>query len=437
MSNFLRITAGRVIDPSRQFDAVADVFVAHGKIVESLSDERLAKAELIDAKGLVVCPGFVDLHCHLREPGDTHKETIASGTRAAAAGGYTTLVCMPNTKPPADNPGTIRLISHAIDTAAVVNVLPTGCLTVGREGEQLAPIGSLKAAGVVAVSDGGHCIQNSEIMRRAIEYAAMFDLVVLDHCEDANMTEGCVMNEGEWALRLGLRGMPRAAEDVMIARDIIFASHYGARIHLQHISSAYSVDTIRRAKQRGIPVTAEVTPYHLSLTEAALHDYDTRCKVVPPLRTEADRLALIEGLLDGTIDCISSAHAPHSEIEKDREFDYAPFGINTFETAFSIAYEALVLGGHTDLPKLIDLFTRKPAQILKLDKGTLQPGAKADITLLAPDARWTPTADKLYSLSHNTPWLGKVLPAEVRATFVNGRCVFNGRKPAPAAPPIA
>lgn len=427
MSTFLRIVNGRVIDPSRQFDAVADVYVAHGKIVESLSEAQLAQAEVIDASGLIVSPGFVDLHCHLREPGDTHKETIASGTRAAAAGGYTTLVCMPNTKPPADSAGTIRLIRHAIDTSAVINVFPTGCLTVGREGKQLAPIGSLKAAGVVAVSDGGHCIQDAEIMRRATEYAAMFDLVVLDHCEDANMTDGCVMNEGQWALKLGLRGMPAAAEDIMIARDVIFSAHYGTRIHIQHVSSAYSVDVIRRAKRRGIPVTAEATPYHISLTEAALHDYDTFCKVVPPLRTEEDRQALIDGLLDGTLDCISSAHAPHTEIEKDKEFDYAPFGINTFETAFSIAYEALVASGKCDLPKLIDFFTRKPAGILKLDKGTLQVGAEADITLIDPAASWTPQAQSLYSLSHNTPWLGKTLPATVRMTLVKGRKVFEGR----------
>lgn len=428
MSTYLRITDGRVIDPVRQLDAVTDLFVAHGKFVESLSAAQLKEAQVVDAGGLVVAPGFVDLHCHLREPGDTHKETIASGTRAAAAGGYTTLVCMPNTKPPADSPGTIRQIRHAIDTCAVVNVLPTGCLTVGREGKQLAPIGSLKAAGAVAISDGGHCVQNAEIMRRATEYAAMFDLVVLDHCEDASMTDGCVMNEGEWALRLGLRGMPAAAEDIMIARDAIFASHYGTRIHIQHVSSAYSVDLIRRAKSRGIPITAEATPYHIALTEVALADYDTFCKVVPPLRTEADRLALINGLLDGTLDCVSSAHAPHTEIEKDKEFDYAPFGINTFETAFSIAYQTLVAGGHCELPYLIDLFTRKSAGILKLDKGTLQAGADADFTLIDPAANWTPTADNLYSLSHNTPWLGKTLPAQVKSTFVKGVCVFKGRE---------
>lgn len=424
MSDFLWIKNGRVIDPDAERDAPGDVFAANGVFVDSLSAEQKAQAEVVDAQGLIVCPGFVDLNCHLREPGDRHKETIASGSRAAAKGGYTTVVAASNTKPPADSAGTIRQILDLIDRDAVINVLPTGCLTLGREGERLAPIGSLKDAGAVAIGDGGHCVQNNEIMRRGAEYAAMFGLVVLDHCEDATQTEGCVMNEGVWSLRLGLRGMPRAAEDIMVARNVIFSAHYGARIHLQHISSAYAVDIIRRAKQRGVCVTAEATPHHLSLTEAALKDYDTNYKVVPPLRTEEDRQALIEGLLDGTIDCIATAHAPHTEIEKDKEFDYAPFGMNGLETALPVCLDTLVRSKLIDLPTLIDCMSRRAADVLGLNAGTLRPGSPADVIVFDPGESWRVTSDSLASLSSNSPWLNLTLRGKVRATFCGGRCVF-------------
>jgi len=422
--SILWIQNGRVIDPANERDANGDVYAVDGKIVDSLSPEQKQQADVVDAQGLVVCPGFVDLHCHLREPGDRHKETIASGTRAAAKGGYTTLVCMSNTKPPADNVGAIRQIVDLIDRDAVVNVLPTACMTMGREGKNLAPIGSLKAAGAIAVSDGGHCVQNNEIMRRGVEYSSMFGLVVLDHCEDATQTDGCVMNEGVWSLRLGLRGMPRAAEDIMVSRNVILSAHYGARIHLQHVSSAYSVDIIRRAKDRGVKVTAEATPHHLSLTEAALKDYNTNFKVVPPLRSDEDRQALIEGLLDGTIDCIATAHAPHTEIEKDKEFDYAPFGMNGLETALSVCLDTLVRSKLMNLSSLISLFTHRAAEVLELDRGTLSPGAPADITLFDPDENWRVTKDNMASLSHNSPWLGLTLRGKVRTTFHEGRRVY-------------
>ena len=425
MSEILCITGGRVIDPANNRDEIADLYVRDGKVVASLSDAERKAATTFEAKGLIVCPGFVDLHTHLREPGDGHKETIASGTRAAAAGGYTSIVCMPNTKPPADNAGTIQFINERIERDAVVNVFPTGCLTVGREGKKLAPTGSLKGAGVVAVTDGGHCIQNNEIMRRALEYASMFGLVVLDHCEDAAMTDKGVMHEGEWSLRLGLRGMPRSAEDIMVARDVILSYHSNARIHIQQLSSAYSVDVIRRAKERGIPVSAEVTPQHLALTDEAIKSYDTHFKTVPPLRSESDRQSLIEALCDGTIDCISTAHAPHTEMEKDREFDYAPFGMNGLETALSICLDALVEAGHCDLSTLIGFLTYKPAAVIGLPKGTLCEGADADITIFDPQESWAVTQENLQSLSHNSPWLGQTLRGKVRATFVNGHNVLG------------
>ncbi|MGE9295710.1 MAG: dihydroorotase [Puniceicoccales bacterium] len=424
MSNALWIKNGRVIDPANDRDEAGDVFAVDGKLVDSLSAKQKKEATVVDAKGLIVCPGFVDLHCHLREPGDRHKETIASGSRAAAKGGFTTVVAMSNTKPPADSVGAIRQILDLIDRDAVINVLPTGCLTLNREGERLAPIGSLKQAGAVAITDGGHCIQNNEIMRRGTEYASMFGLVVLDHCEDATQTKDCVMNEGVWSLRLGLRGMPSAAEDIMVARDVIFSAHYGARIHLQHVSSLYAVDVIRRAKQRGVKITAEVTPHHLSLTEASLKDYNTHFKVVPPLRTEDDRQALIEGLLDGTIDCIATAHAPHTEIEKDKEFDYAPFGMNGLETALPVCLDTLVRSKLIDLPTLIDCLTRRPAKVLELDRGTLSTGASADITIFDPEESWRVTPQTLASLSHNSPWLNLTLRGKVRWAFHAGRQAF-------------
>ncbi|WOO43467.1 dihydroorotase [Rubellicoccus peritrichatus] len=430
MSEYLCIKGGRIIDPANDRDEVADLYVKGDKIVGALSESELKEASIVDATGKIVCPGFVDLHTHLREPGDTSKETIGSGTMAAAAGGFTTVVCMPNTKPPADNAGTIQLILDAIERTAVINVLPTGCLTAEREGEKLAPIGSLEKAGVVAVTDGGHCIQNTEIMRRAVEYATMFDLPIFDHCEDASLTDGCVMHEGEWSLKLGLRGMPRAAEDIMVARNAILAEQTGARMHLQHIASASALDVIRWSQKRieekqGARLTAEVTPHHLAFTHEHLAGYDTHFKVVPPLRTEDDRQALINGLLDGTIECIATAHAPHTEIQKDHEFDYAPFGMNGLETAFSVCYDVLVKAGHASLNQLIGWMTYKPAAIINRPKGTLSEGSSADFTLIDLEATWEVTEEGFRSLSHNSPWLGQTLPAQVTRTYYRGELVYS------------
>jgi len=332
---------------------------------------------------------------------------------------------MSNTKPPADNAGTVQLIKDAIERHACVNVFPTGCLTIGREGQKLAPTGSLKKAGVVAVTDGGHCIQNTEIMRRAIEYANMFGLTIIDHCQDITLTENAVMNEGEWSLRLGLRGMPGAAEDIMVARDVILAANTQAHIHIQHVSSAYAMDVIRRAKQRNIRVTAEATPHHLALNDSCLKDYNTNFKMLPPLREESDRQAAVAALLDGTLDVISTCHAPHSTTEKDCEFDYAPFGVIGLETAFSVCYQTLVQTKLCDLSFLISRMSPKPADILGLPKGTLSAGADADIAVIDLNQEWTVEPQTLSSLSHNSPWLGKTLPAVVEMTFVNGKQVYT------------
>jgi dihydroorotase len=428
VTDLLLIQSGRVLDPAVGRDEVADICVADGKIVPAFSAADRKNARVVDARGLVVAPGLVDIHVHLREPGQTHKETIESGSWAAAAGGITTMVCMPNTAPPCDNAGTIQLINDVIARKAVVNILPTGCITLNRAGEKLAPIGSLKRAGVVAITDDGACVQNNEVMRRAVEYANMFDLVVMDHCQDDRLTEGAVIHEGEWSLRLGLRGWPSAAEDIIVARNVILSAHSGGHIHLQHISSAYSVDVIRRAKQRNIRITAEVTPHHLALTDACVRGYDTNCKMNPPLRAEEDRLALIEGLLDGTLDIIATDHAPHSAYEKDVEFDYAPFGIIGLETCLAVSLESLYHSGRCDLSFVLARLTHKPAEILGLPKGTLAEGADADLCLFDPDERWTLRPESLFSRSRNSPWLGQTLRGRVKHTFVGGFEVFDGEK---------
>lgn len=424
----LWIANARIIDPAAKRDETGDLFIADGKIVDSLSAAARKRAKKIDAAGQIACPGLVDIHVHFREPGQTHKETIATGSRAAAAGGFTTVVCMPNTSPPADNAGTIQYINDAVRRDAVVKVLPTGCITVGMKGQALAPIGSLKRAGVVAITDDGDCVQNNELMRRAVEYAKMFDLPVMDHCQDASMTQGAVMNEGAMSTRLGLRGWPNAAEDLIVARNVVLSEYTGAHIHLQHISSKFSVDVIRRAKGRGARITAEATPHHIALTDDCLATYDTNFKMNPPLRTEEDRRALIDGLRDGTLDCISTDHAPHTDYEKDKEFDYAPNGIIGLETSLPITLEILVRQNKFKLPFVLDLMTRRAARILGLPAGTLAVGAAADICLFDPNEQWTYEAKAGFSKSTNSPWNGRTLTGRVKTTIVDGRVVFsNGR----------
>jgi dihydroorotase len=421
----LWIVNARVIDPAAKRDAAGDLFIKDGKFAAGLSAADKKRAKKIDAGGLVACPGLVDIHVHFREPGQTHKETIASGSRCAAAGGFTTVVCMPNTAPVADNAGTIQFIMDAVRRDAVVKVLPTGCITVGMKGQALAPYGSLKRAGIVAITDDGECVQSNELMRRACEYAKMFGLPIMDHCQDQSMTQGAVMNEGVMSTRLGLRGWPNAAEDLIVSRNIILATYTGAHLHLQHISSKFSVEMIRRAKSRGVQITAEATPHHCALTDAALVAYDPNFKMNPPLRTEADRQEIIAGLRDGTLDCISTDHAPHTDYEKDREFDYAPNGILGLETALAVSLAVLVRQNKFKLAHVIDLLTRRPARILGLPAGTLAAGAAADVCLFDPAEKWRYDAKAGFSKSSNSPWHGQTLTGRVRTTLVDGRVVFD------------
>ena len=425
--SLLWIQNGRVIDPSTKRDAPGDVFVVDGKFVGSFSAAQKKQAKKLNAAGLVVCPGLVDIHVHFREPGQTSKENILTGSQAAAAGGFTTVVCMPNTAPPADNAGTVQLINTAA-AQAPIRVYPTGCITVGMKGQQLAPHGSLKNAGVVALTDDGLCIQSNELMHRAVEYAKMFDLPVLDHCQDDSMTEKAVMNEGIVSTRLGLRGWPHAAEDIIVARNIIISQYSGAHIHMQHISSANAVALLRRAKKDGVNVTAEATPHHIALTEEALGTYDTHFKMNPPLRTEKDRQAIIAGLRDGTLDCIGTDHAPHTPDEKDREFDFAPNGIIGLETSLPVCLEVLVRQNKFKLPHLLDLMTRKAAEVLKLPAGTLAPGANADVCIFDPDETWTYDAAEGFSKSRNSPWSGQIMTCRVKTTIVGGKAVFQNGK---------
>jgi dihydroorotase len=344
-----------------------------------------------------------------------------------SAGGFTTVVCMPNTSPPADNAGTVELINNAA-RLAVVHVYPTGCITAGMKGAQLAPYGSLQKAGVVAITDDGLCVQSNELMKRAVEYAKMFDLPVLDHCQDDSLTQKAVMNEGVVSTRLGLQGWPHAAEDTIVARNIILSHYTGAHIHLQHITSALSVEFIRRAKRDGVRITAEATPHHIALTEEALGTYDTNLKMNPPLRTEADRQAIIAGLRDGTLDCIGTDHAPHAPEEKDKEFDYAPNGIIGLETALPVVLDVLVRQSKFKLPRVIDLLTRRGAEILKLPAGTLAVGAAADVCVFDPAETWTYDTYAAFSKSINSPWNKQQLTGRVKTTIVSGKVVYaNGK----------
>ena len=427
MSHILWIKNGRVIDPANQRDAIGDIFAVDGKIVDSISDKQKTDASLVDATGLVVAPGLVDIHVHFRDPGQTHKEDIRSGTEAAAAGGFTSVVCMPNTSPVCDNAGTIQRIMDKVEREAIVHVYPTGCLTIKMKGEQLAPTGQLKKAGVIAMTDDGACVQSNEIMRRAVEYAKMFDLPIMDHCQDISLTEGAVMNEGEWSLRLGLQGWPKAAEDIIVARNVILAELTGAHIHMQHISSATSVDILRRAIDRGATVSGEASPHHIEFTDADLRDYDTVFKMNPPLRTDADRESLIEGLIDGTLACIATDHAPHSPTEKDREFDAAPFGIIGLENSLASSLTTLYHSKRLGLSEVLALLTHKGAEICKLDAGTLSMGAPADICLFDPEEEWVVDANKFFSKSRNCPWHGKMLKGVVKSTYVDGQQVFDGQ----------
>ena len=423
----LRIAGGRIIDPANNRDETGDLWIREGAfIAPPTADEQLKDAEVLDASGLVVAPGLIDMHVHFREPGQGHKETIASGSHAAAAGGFSSVVCMPNTTPVADNAGTITLIREKAQATASVNIFTTGAITKGLAGEELAPYGSMIAAGIVAITDDGHCVQNHEVMRRALEYARMFDLPVLDHCQDYSLVGNGVMHEGEWSLRLGLPGWPRVGEEVVVARNILLSELCDSHVHCQHISSGGSVRLLRDAKARGVRVSGEVCPHHIALTDRCLQSFDSNYKMNPPLRTERDIEALLEGLADRTLEVLCSDHAPHASYEKEVELDQAPFGITGLETEFALCCQILVHERKIiDLPRLIELFTANPARLLSLDRGTLSIGAPADVTLIDPDLEWTFDKDKSHSLSRNTPFHGAQLKGRAVTTVVGGKTIWT------------
>jgi len=422
------IRNGRVIDPANKRNDIADLYIADGKIVGSKSEIRSAKSEIeeIDARGLIVAPGLIDLHVHLREPGFSHKETIESGARAAAAGGFTTIVCMPNTAPVPDNPGTIAWIKDRASTIACVNVLPTGAISKNLAGEELALIGSLAQAGVVAITDDGHCIQNHELMRRAVEYARMVGVPVLDHCQDYNLVGNGVVHEGYWSTLLGLPGWPAAGEEVIVMRNILLAELCDHYIHCQHISTAGSVRLLREARVRGVKISGEVCPHHIALTDEAIQNFDTNCKMNPPLRSQDHVEALLEGIADGTLSILCSDHAPHAEFEKEVEFDAAPFGIVGLETEVGLFLDLLVHKRRIiDIARLIEMYTVEPARLLKIDAGTLSIGAHADVTLIDPELEWTVKVDQFHSASRNSPFDGWKLKGRAVRTIVNGRTIWK------------
>ncbi len=452
MSSLL-LSGGRVIDPATHFDAIADLLVIDGKISAIGAESKLSApqdCEFVDAKDLIVCPGLIDLHAHLREPGQSAKETIASGTLSAARGGFTSVVCMPNTSPAIDNAGTVALIHEKAARESVVNLFVAGAITKNIAGEELAPIGSLKKAGVIAITDDGHCIQNNDLMRQALEYAKMFDLLVMDHCQDYSLVTDGVMHEGYWSANLGLRGWPSAGEEMMVARNILLAELTGARVHCQHLSAAGSVQLLREAKKRGIPISGEACPHHFVLTDATIagsekfwsHDgkelaqsqnqplpfwpsYDTNFKMNPPLRSAKDREAIIEGLLDGTLEILCSDHAPHCDYEKEVEFDYAPFGITGFETELSLSLMQLHHARKMPLPNLIAKFTVAPARLLNLPKGTLTISTDADITVFDPNHEWVFDRNSSESKSKNSPFHGWKMKGKAVLTIVGGKVVWR------------
>ena len=422
MKKITRFANGRIIDPANNRDETSDLWFSDGKIIDPLPGQE---TETVDAVGLVVAPGLIDIHVHLREPGQSHKETMASGTRAAAAGGFTTVVAMPNTNPSADSAATITWIKEKAAREACVNVLCTGAITKGLKGEELAPVASLFNAGVVALTDDGHCIQNNEIMRRAVEYARMFGLVVMDHCQDYSIVGDGIMHEGEWSLRLGLPGWPRTGEEMIVARNIMLAELCDSPIHCQHISSSGSVRLIREARARGVKISGEVCAHHIALTDATLAAFDSNFKMNPPLRTQEDIDAIIEGIADGTLTILCSDHAPHAAYEKEVEIDHAPFGITGLETEFAIFHDILVhKRGAIDMARLIALLTLEPASLLKLDRGTLSSGVPADIVLIDPAMEWAFDKNQSASLSKNTPFHGHTWRGRAVRTIVGGETVW-------------
>jgi dihydroorotase len=422
----LVVRGGRVIDPASGRDGIADVLLQHGKVEAigqglGLPDD----AEVLDAAGKVVAPGFIDLHTHLREPGQEDLETIATGATAAVAGGFTAVCAMPNTDPVCDNQGVVGFVVSQAQRAGKARVYPIGAISLGQKGQQLAEFGELVGAGAVAVSDDGHPVMSSHLMRTALEYAQVFGIPVADHCEDMTLAEGGAMHEGVVSTRLGLKGIPAAAEEIMAARDILLAELTGGHVHLCHMSTRGSVELIRRAKDKGIRVTAEACPHHFTLTHDACEGYNTNAKMNPPLREEADREAVRTALRDGTIDVIATDHAPHHYDAKEREFDQAPNGIIGLETAFPLACTELMGSGLVDLPGLISLLSTRPAQVFGLPGGSLAKGALGDLVVLDPDMEWVIEPGSFHSKSRNTPFAGRRVRGRALATVVRGQVVYR------------
>ena len=422
----LLLRGGRVIDPASGHDATADVLLRAGRIVEVGSGFGVPDdAVVIDVDGLVVCPGLIDLHVHLREPGQEHKETIATGARAAAAGGFAAVCAMPNTDPPIDDPSAVGFVRAQGLRANSARVYPTGAVSLGQKGERLTEIGEMIDAGAVAITDDGRPVPTAGLMRLALEYARTFGIPVASHCEDLTLSRGGSMNEGRISTRLGLIGIPNAAEDVCIARDLLLAELTGGRLHIQHVTTSMGVQLIRDAKARGIAVTAEGTPHHFTLTDDAVESYRTNAKVNPPLRTAADRAAVIEGVRDGTLDVIATDHAPHHYDEKEQAFEDAPFGLVGLDTALALAITELVDRNIIDLPTLVMRMSTQPARAFSLPGGSLERGAAADVTVFDPAWPWTVDPTKLRSKSRNTPFAGRDLRGRAVYTIVDGRIVHD------------
>ncbi len=421
----LIIRNGRVVDPASKLDKIADVLIEDGRI--AAVGERLAVtgAERLDASGRVVAPGFIDMHVHLREPGFEYSETIETGSRAAAAGGFTTICAMPNTSPVNDNATVTSYIIERAERYAIVNVLPIGAITKGSAGQELAAIGSMRQAGVVAISDDGQPVMNARLMRRAMETARSFGIPVIDHCEDLHLSAGGDMHEGVQSVRMGLRGIPAASEDVMVARDILLAEWTGARFHVAHISSRHSLEMVAFAKSRGIAVTCEATPHHFSLSDSDVLPYDSNYKMKPPLRSGCDSGAVVQGLMSGTVDAIATDHAPHAGSEKMQEFEKCPFGVIGLETAVGLAIERLFHSGKIPLLRLVELFTSGPAGVLNLKRGSLAVGAPGDVTILDLERQWTYDVNKSASKSRNSPFDGRQFRGGPVTTIVNGRVVWK------------
>ncbi|MGD9153472.1 MAG: dihydroorotase [Gammaproteobacteria bacterium] len=415
------IKHGKVIDPSQKRNGVADILIENKQIISIERNIKTKADKIIDAHGKIVAPGFIDMHTHLREPGEENKETIASGARAALYGGFTTICAMPNTIPACDNAAQIQFILDKGKQAGFANVLPIGAITKDRAGKEMTEMAEMQQVGCIAVSDDGGSVDDTKLLRRAMEYAAMFKLPVICHCEDKNLFGKGVIHEGYWSTVLGLRGIPSEAESIIVGRDIQLAALTGVHLHIAHVSTAQSVDLIRQAKKRGVKVTAEATPHHFTLTDAALQNYDTNCKVNPPLRSKDDVKAICKGLKDGTIDAIATDHAPHLQVDKEKEFDYAPFGLIGLETALSLAIMQLIDKKILTWPELINKLSCNPNKILRLNKGTLKPGAIADIVIIDPKKTWRYTKDQIKSKSHNSPFIDWEMKGKVETVVLAGK----------------